>query len=83
MARNDYSERFAGKTIIVTGAGSGIGRATASRVAREGKETWRSGRHSIQRDEFKTSRRRGWFTGGLMGRTDYYRASHDICIDTT
>lgn len=28
--------RFAGKTIIITGAGSGIGRATASRVAREG-----------------------------------------------
>ncbi|WP_449373389.1 SDR family NAD(P)-dependent oxidoreductase [Arthrobacter psychrolactophilus] len=28
--------RFSGKTIIITGAGSGIGRATASRVAREG-----------------------------------------------
>ncbi|WP_308798287.1 SDR family NAD(P)-dependent oxidoreductase [Agromyces silvae] len=28
--------RFAGTTIIVTGAGSGIGRATASRIAREG-----------------------------------------------
>ncbi|QHN42995.1 SDR family NAD(P)-dependent oxidoreductase [Candidatus Mycosynbacter amalyticus] len=28
--------RFANKTIIVTGAGSGIGRATASRIAREG-----------------------------------------------
>jgi NAD(P)-dependent dehydrogenase (short-subunit alcohol dehydrogenase family) len=28
--------RFVGKTVIVTGAGSGIGRATASRVAREG-----------------------------------------------
>lgn len=29
-------ERFVGQTVIVTGAGSGIGRATASRIAREG-----------------------------------------------
>lgn len=29
-------ERFAGKTVVVTGAGSGIGKATALRVAKEG-----------------------------------------------
>jgi NADP-dependent 3-hydroxy acid dehydrogenase YdfG len=30
------SGRFTGQTVIITGAASGIGRATASRVAREG-----------------------------------------------
>jgi NAD(P)-dependent dehydrogenase (short-subunit alcohol dehydrogenase family) len=39
--RPEWSERvtpgrFAGRTVVITGAGSGIGRATASRVAREG-----------------------------------------------
>ncbi|WP_417555701.1 SDR family NAD(P)-dependent oxidoreductase [Microbacterium sp.] len=33
---NVTSGRFAGKTVIVTGAASGIGRASASRIAREG-----------------------------------------------
>lgn len=33
---NTFQDRFAGKTAIVTGAGSGIGLATALRLAREG-----------------------------------------------
>lgn len=31
-----HAARFSGRTVIVTGAGSGIGRATALRIAREG-----------------------------------------------
>jgi len=36
MTLNYVPDRFAGKTAIVTGAGSGIGRATAKRLAQEG-----------------------------------------------
>ncbi len=46
-------ERFAGKTIIVTGAGSGIGRATASRVAREGGRVIAVDISQERLDEFK------------------------------
>jgi NAD(P)-dependent dehydrogenase (short-subunit alcohol dehydrogenase family) len=35
-AERSVPERFSGKTVVVTGAASGIGRATAARVAREG-----------------------------------------------
>ncbi|MEG0146648.1 MAG: 1,6-dihydroxycyclohexa-2,4-diene-1-carboxylate dehydrogenase, partial [Clostridia bacterium] len=31
-----FADRFLGKTMIITGAASGIGRATALRAAREG-----------------------------------------------
>lgn len=36
MTTEETSRRFAGRTVVVTGAGSGIGRATAVRIAREG-----------------------------------------------
>lgn len=36
MSQNGNDRRFTGRTVIVTGAGSGIGRATAVRVATEG-----------------------------------------------
>ncbi len=45
--------RFADKTIIVTGAGSGIGRATASRIAREGGRVVAVDISSERLDEFK------------------------------
>jgi len=47
--------RFAGKTIIVTGAGSGIGRATASRVAREGGRVIGVDISQERLDEFKAA----------------------------
>lgn len=36
VAMNTNEGRFAGRTIVVTGAGSGIGRATAQRISAEG-----------------------------------------------
>jgi NAD(P)-dependent dehydrogenase (short-subunit alcohol dehydrogenase family) len=47
--------RFAAKTVIVTGAGSGIGRATASRVAREGGRVIAVDISQERLDEFKAS----------------------------
>lgn len=47
--------RFADKTVIVTGAGSGIGRATASRIAREGGRVIAVDISQDRLDEFKAS----------------------------
>lgn len=48
-------DRFKGKTIIVTGAGSGIGRATASRIAREGGRVVAVDISKQRLDDFKAS----------------------------
>jgi len=47
--------RFAGKTVIVTGAASGIGRATASRIAREGGRVIAVDISADKLDEFAAS----------------------------
>lgn len=47
--------RFDGKTVIVTGAGSGIGRAVASRVAREGGRVMAVDISKDRLDEFAAS----------------------------
>jgi NAD(P)-dependent dehydrogenase (short-subunit alcohol dehydrogenase family) len=47
--------RFKGKTVIVTGAGSGIGRATAARVAREGGRVIAVDIAQERLDDFKSS----------------------------
>jgi NAD(P)-dependent dehydrogenase (short-subunit alcohol dehydrogenase family) len=47
--------RFKGKTVIATGAGSGIGRATASRVAREGGRVIAVDVAQARLDDFKAS----------------------------
>lgn len=49
------ADRFKGKTVIVTGAGSGIGRATASRVAREGGRVIAVDISQERLDDLKTS----------------------------
>jgi NAD(P)-dependent dehydrogenase (short-subunit alcohol dehydrogenase family) len=49
------SNRFSGRTVIVTGSGSGIGRATASRVAREGGRVIAVDISRERLDEFKAS----------------------------
>ncbi|WP_415855391.1 SDR family NAD(P)-dependent oxidoreductase, partial [Sinomonas sp. G460-2] len=47
--------RFAGKTVIVTGAGSGIGRATAVRLAEQGARLVATDIVAERLDELKAS----------------------------
>jgi NAD(P)-dependent dehydrogenase (short-subunit alcohol dehydrogenase family) len=49
--------RFAGSTIIVTGAGSGIGRATATRIAQEGGRVIATDVVVARLDALRTERR--------------------------
>jgi NAD(P)-dependent dehydrogenase (short-subunit alcohol dehydrogenase family) len=65
--------RFIGKTVIVTGAGSGIGRATASRVAREGGRVIAVDISSERLDEFTREQK----------KNDITAVAGDITADAT
>src|SRR5213592_1027487 len=47
----DESTRFAGRVAVVTGAASGIGKATAARLAREGARVAAVDRHLVGAEE--------------------------------
>jgi NAD(P)-dependent dehydrogenase (short-subunit alcohol dehydrogenase family) len=42
---------LAGRTVLITGGGTGIGRATAQRFAEEGADVWVAGRSRETLDE--------------------------------
>ena len=65
--------RFAGKTVIVIGEGVGIGRATATRIARDGSRLSGSGVLSERLDEIKAE---------LVG-LDFIPVTGDVCSETT
>jgi NAD(P)-dependent dehydrogenase (short-subunit alcohol dehydrogenase family) len=65
--------RFTGKTVIVTGAGSGIGRATASRIAREGGRVIAVDISQERLDEFVKEQK----------KTDVTAVAGDITADAT
>lgn len=67
------ADRFTGKTIIVTGAGSGIGRATASRIAREGGRVIAVDISKERLDEFSAS----------LGEAHIVTVAGDISSDET
>ena len=74
--------RFAGKTIIVTGAGSGIGRATALRVAREGgRVVTVAGDISVEEDVAAIVAAAGDVIDGLVnnaGIMDEFQGVHEV-----
>jgi NADP-dependent 3-hydroxy acid dehydrogenase YdfG len=51
------TDRFDGKTVLVTGAGSGIGAATAERLAPEGAHVFLTGRGREKLDQVSASLR--------------------------
>lgn len=70
-------DRFDGKNVIVTGAGRGIGRATALRFASEGADVMCVGRTLEPLEETVSRCGKGWAHVCDVGKSDQVRAAVD------
>jgi NAD(P)-dependent dehydrogenase (short-subunit alcohol dehydrogenase family) len=72
--------RFEGKNVVVTGAGRGIGRATALRFASEGADVMCIGRTLAPLEETANLCARGWALACDVGKSDQVQAAVDAAV---
>jgi NAD(P)-dependent dehydrogenase (short-subunit alcohol dehydrogenase family) len=73
--------RFDGKTVIVTGAGQGIGRSIVERFAGEGADVMCIGRRREPLEETVSAIGRGWAYQADVARSDQVQAAVDAAVE--